>query len=73
MLTLSSKYGFAKNAKEYKLNPSNYKGDVSSVVKIFRILLTGKTQSPDLSEIQKTMGSTRVLNRLKQIDNIIKD
>ena len=70
MQNLASQFNYAQNAKMFKENPEQYNGDISQVVKIFRILLTGKTQTPDLSEIQHTMGKERVLNRLKEIENI---
>ncbi len=70
MQKLASQFNYAQNAKMFKENPDQYNGDISQVVKIFRILLTGKTQTPDLSEIQHTMGKERVIKRLKEIENI---
>jgi glutamyl-tRNA synthetase len=55
--------------KEYKLNPANFKGNVSDVAKIFRVALSGKIQSPDLYQIMKVMGYDRVVSRL---NNFIK-
>ncbi len=70
MQNIGTKFSYAKNGKEYKENPSAFNGYVSTVVKIFRILLTGKTQTPDLCEVMKSMGETRVLKRLNEIENI---
>lgn len=70
MQQLADQFNFAKNGKEYKANPSAFNGDISSVVKVFRILITGKTMSPDLSEIQHIMGRDRVLSRLNSVNNI---
>lgn len=70
MQQLADQFNFAKNGKEYKANPSAFNGDISSVVKVFRILITGKTMSPDLSEIQHVMGRDRVLSRLNSVNNI---
>ena len=70
MQQLADQFNFAKNGKEYKANPSDFNGDISSVVKVFRILITGKTMSPDLSEIQHVMGRDRVLSRLNSVNNI---
>ena len=70
MQQLAEQFNFAKNGKEYKANPSAFNGDISSVVKVFRILITGKTMSPDLSEIQHVMGRDRVLSRLNSVNNI---
>ena len=57
--------GFAENTKEYKENPEKYKGNVADVAKIFRVLLTGKTQTPDLYSIMQVMEKDRVFDRLK--------
>lgn len=70
MQQLADQFNFAKNGKEYKANPLAFNGDISSVVKVFRILITGKTMSPDLSEIQHVMGRDRVLSRLNSVNNI---
>jgi len=70
MQAIATKFGFALNGKEYKANPDAYKGDVSMVVKVFRVLLTGRVQSPDLSEVQAVMGADRVKARLSAVDKI---
>ena len=70
MQQLADKFNFAKSGKDYKVNPDAFNGDISKLVKVFRILITGKTQSPDLSEIQHVMGRDRVLTRLNAVNNI---
>ena len=67
MLEVAEAFGYAKNGKVYKAEPEKYKGDVSAVVKIFRILLTGKPQSPDLYSVMNVMGKDRVMKRLSAI------
>jgi glutamyl/glutaminyl-tRNA synthetase len=57
--------GYADGAKQYKLAPEKYKGQVGDIAKIFRVLLTGKTNTPDLYSIMKVMGRERVMKRLK--------
>lgn len=56
--------GFAEKASDYKRNPDSYKGTVADMVKVFRVLLTGKPQSQDLYSIMQAMGQNRVLTRL---------
>ncbi|HEY0027408.1 MAG TPA: glutamate--tRNA ligase [Allosphingosinicella sp.] len=56
--------GFADKAGDYKRNPEAYKGTVSDVAKVFRVLLTGRTQTPDLHAVMRAMGRERVLARL---------
>ena len=62
---LAVKFGFADNMKDYKANRENYKGSVADVARILRILITGRTQSPDLFAIMQVMGDQEVQNRLK--------
>ncbi len=59
--------GFADNMKEFKANPSGFKGNVADVAKIFRVLLTGRVQTPDLHAIMAVMGRERVFKRLGSI------
>lgn len=56
--------GCAESAKEFKKNPGAYKGNVADVAKIFRVLLTGRAQTPDLYSIMQVMGKARVFDRL---------
>ncbi|MCM1989245.1 glutamate--tRNA ligase [Oceanirhabdus seepicola] len=57
-------FGFAKNKSQYKKAPDQYKGVVADAACIIRILLTGRTSSPDLFSIMKVLGEDRVLKRL---------
>jgi glutamyl-tRNA synthetase len=57
-------HGFAESGGEYKRNPDAYKGMVADVAKVFRVLLTGKPQTPDLHALMKVMGQERVFARL---------
>ncbi len=59
-----TKFGFAKNGKEYKANPESFKGDVSKVAKIFRVMLAGRPQTADLHAIMQVMGKEKVFKRL---------
>ncbi|MBP7133919.1 glutamate--tRNA ligase [Patescibacteria group bacterium] len=62
--TLSIEHGFAENGKAFKLEPTRYKGSIAHVTKIFRVLLSGRSQTPDLHAIMQVMGKERVLHRL---------
>ncbi|MBI4599983.1 glutamate--tRNA ligase [Candidatus Uhrbacteria bacterium] len=64
---IAARYGYAKSAKEYKADPETYKGTVADVAKIFRVALTGRTQTPDLYSIMQVMGKERVLKRLSAL------
>lgn len=55
---------YSDNAKEFKNNPEKFNGNVADVAKIFRVLLTGRTQTPDLHSIMQVMGKERIFKRL---------
>ncbi len=57
--------GYAKNAKEIAKNPDiKYKGTVSDVATVLRVLMTGRRESPDLYSIMQVLGRDRVMKRL---------
>jgi glutamyl-tRNA synthetase len=58
---------YAVDIKEYKNNANVYKGSVSDVAKILRIVVTMKEQSPNLYEIMKIIGGTGVIERLQKV------
>jgi len=60
-------HGYAVNNKEYQADTNKYKGQVGTVAKLIRILLTGRTQTPNLCAIMQVMGQTRIEKRLNNI------
>jgi glutamyl-tRNA synthetase len=56
--------GFALANKDYKENPSAYKGSVSDAAEVLRIALTGVKQSPNLHEVIEILGKAEVTRRL---------
>jgi glutamyl-tRNA synthetase len=64
--------GFASETKEYKLNPDNYKGHVGDVCELIRVIVTGRTMSPDLYEILKLLGKDRILKRIQHFNDVVK-
>lgn len=61
---LAAQSGFAAEMKAYRENPAAYKGNVSDVAKILRVLITGRDKSPDLFAIMQILGAARVKRRL---------
>ena len=59
--------GYTSNMKEYKANPEAYKGNVADVSTCIRVALTSKDQTPDLYEIMKLLGRTRIEERINNI------
>lgn len=64
---VSEKLGYAGNMKEYKENPDAFKGNVADVSTVIRVALTSKSQTPDLYEIMKLLGKTRIINRINNL------
>ncbi len=65
---LSEKYGYCANMKLYKEAPEKFKGNVSDVARVFRILLTGRDQTPNMYLLMKIMGKERIIKRLSLLD-----
>ncbi len=56
--------GYAVRPKDYKKDPESYKGHVGHVSTVIRIALMGRTDSPDMWEIQQILGEERVRARI---------
>lgn len=64
---IGSKLGFASSNKDYKKDPSAFKGSLSDVAEIIRIALVGGTQSPNLHEIIEILGKETCQKRMLEI------
>lgn len=64
---LSGEFGYAREVKEYKENPDNYKGHVGDVSTALRIAITKESMTPDLYEIMKLLGKERMKDRIEKI------
>ena len=53
--------------KEYKEDPSKFKGNIADVSTVLRVALTSKSMTPDLYDIMKILGKERILNRYNNI------
>lgn len=62
---LSEEFGYARETKEYKQNPENYKGHVGDVSTVIRICLTARSNTPDMYEIMNVLGSESIIKRLQ--------
>ena len=67
MKELTDKLGYCSNMKEYKENPTKYKGSVADISNIIRVAITSLTQTPDLYIILKLLGTKRLKERLAKI------
>ena len=67
---LCDELGYASNMKDYKENPDNYKGNIADVSTVIRVVLTSSSMTPDLYELMKLLGTTRIKSRAnKFIEN----
>lgn len=65
------KNGYAKTPKEYKKSPEDYKGHVGDICEAIRVVVTGRTKSPDLFSILKILGKDRITDRINFYKEII--
>lgn len=63
--SLCDELGYASDMKEYKTDPSRYKGSVADISMVIRVSLTTKSMTPDLYEIMKLLGTKRISERIK--------
>lgn len=61
--TRAADCGFA-DMKTYKANPDLFEGNVADASNILRVALTGRTNTPDLYEIMKLLGTGEIRQRL---------
>ena len=66
---LSDELGYAREVKDYKENPDNYKGHVGDISMVIRVAMSTKSQTPNLYQIMKLFGKDRVVERLNKLIN----
>ena len=65
--SIASDLGYAAKPKDYKKHPEEYKGHVGHVSTVIRIALMGRSQSPDVWEIQQILGEERTKGRIRTL------
>lgn len=63
---IASSMGYAAKPKDFKNHPDQYKGHVGHVSTAIRLALVGRSQSPDLWEIQQILGEARTRERISR-------
>lgn len=61
--------GYAASPKDYKKDPESYKGHVGDVCEAIRVMVTGRTKSPDLFSIMKALGKDKIKERIEMFNN----
>ena len=70
---LARELGYAREVKEFKANPEQYKAHVGDVSTVLRVALTRRTNTPDMYEIMQVLGKDSVEKRLKNaLENLDK-
>ena len=64
---LCDELGYASNIKDYKKEPEKYKGNVADISTVIRVAVTSKSNTPDLYEIMKLLGKTRIMKRVNAL------
>ena len=63
--TIAEDMGYAAKPKDYKKHPEEYKGHVGHVSTVIRLAVAGRSQSPDIWEIQQILGEERTRKRIE--------
>ncbi|MBE6806423.1 MAG: glutamate--tRNA ligase [Ruminococcaceae bacterium] len=63
--SICEELGFCPDVKQYKADPSAWKGHVGDVSSVIRIAMTGRRNTPDLCSIMQTLGPDVVNARLQ--------
>ena len=58
-------HGYAGSPKDYKKNPEEFKGHVGDICEAIRVVVTGRTKSPDLLSIMKVLGKENIYKRIE--------
>ncbi len=67
MKEMTDQLGYCSNMKEYKENPTKYKGSIADISNIIRVGVTSKSQTPDLYIILQLLGKEKIQKRIDQI------
>ena len=62
--TIAADCGFCPDMKQYKADPTAFKGSVADVSMFLRVAVTGRMNSPDLYEVMQILGKDRVISRV---------
>ncbi|MBR6807622.1 MAG: glutamate--tRNA ligase [Clostridia bacterium] len=59
--------GYTSNMKEYKADPSKFKGNVADISMFLRVAVTGSLNSPDMYSVMQILGENRVKARISDM------
>ncbi len=65
---VAEKLGYAREVKEYKKNPENFKGHVGDISTVIRVAVTSRRNTPDLYAILKILTKERLEDRINKLN-----
>jgi glutamyl-tRNA synthetase len=68
--SLAVKFNYSEDVKSYKEAPEAFKGHVGDICEMIRQVITGRTKSPNLYEIQQILGIEEIKKRIENYKNI---
>ena len=70
--SLCEPLGYTPNVKEWKQDPTAFKGHVGHLSTVIRVAITSRTNTPDLCAIMQILGKEECVNRLRKAANYYK-
>lgn len=64
---VAAELGYAADMKDYKENPTAYRGSIADISMFLRVAVTGKLNSPDMYTVMQILGESRVRARVKSM------
>ena len=69
--SIAPSLGFAAETKQYKAEPTAYKGHSGDLSTVLRIAITGRRNTPDLCSIMRVLGYNTCINRINEAINSV--
>ena len=66
---IGAELGYTADMKEYKADPTAFKGSVADISMFIRVAVTGKLNSPDMYSVIQILGRDRVSARIENMIN----
>ena len=63
-INVAEENNYATSVKDYKNDPDNYKGHIGDICEMIRHVVTGKNQTPNLSNILSILGKESIEKRI---------
>ncbi|MFA6860693.1 MAG: glutamate--tRNA ligase family protein [Clostridia bacterium] len=69
--SICPEYGFSSDVKEFKANPTLFKGHVGDISSFIRVALTGRKNTPDLYEIARLLKKENLKTRIEHALSVL--